>query len=518
MTTAPVSRSAKWLALTAALLGWAFDGMEMGLFPRVARPALQELLAKSAHVSEVSELEVNRWYGIATAGFLVGAATGGVLFGWLGDRLGRVRALTLSVLTYTVITGLCALAGEAWHLVVLRFTAALGMGGEWSLGVALVNEIWPGQSRAFLAGLIGAAANVGFFLAGAMSPILHAMDVASLMEHLGLAEESRRHLLSHDSWRLLLLVGALPAVLCLFIRLFVPESQRWEQERQRGATSHWATRDLLGVLIGSAGASGIIFLWAVDNLQLGWQIAGTLAGFAVAVAGFVYPVMRYLGRAEMAELPAEHRTWPTIQRMLFGAALSGVALVVTWGTVQPVVIYAARLVKEEHKAANVSPGTDTAIATTQMWSALGAIVFSILAALFGNLVGRRVCFALLCLLSLASVFYCYQVNHGYGAGFLLAVFLMGGLCSTFYGWLPLYLPELFRTSVRATGQGFCYNFGRILAAIVVLQLGNIFKEMESSPNAGDGQPAACTIIGLAYIVGMVIIWFAPETKGRPLPE
>jgi hypothetical protein len=93
--------------------------------------------------------------------FLVGAATGGVLFGWLGDRIGRVRAMSLSVITYAVFTGLCGLAAAPWQIAILRFIAALGMGGEWSLGVALVMEVWPNRSRGLMAGLIGAAANVG---------------------------------------------------------------------------------------------------------------------------------------------------------------------------------------------------------------------------------------------------------------------------------------------------------------------------------------------------------------------
>src|SRR3954462_4971979 len=86
----------KWLALAAALLGWMFDGLEMGLFPLVARPALRELLGIT------DEKVIGLWFSVATAGFLVGAATGGVLFGWLGDRIGRVRAMMLSVLTYSI--------------------------------------------------------------------------------------------------------------------------------------------------------------------------------------------------------------------------------------------------------------------------------------------------------------------------------------------------------------------------------------------------------------------------------
>src|SRR5205085_11300086 len=128
----------RWLALAAALLGWMFDGLEMGLFPLVARPALAELLGGA------DDRAVGRWFAVATAGFLVGAASGGVLFGWLGDRVGRVRALTMSVLTYAIFSGLCGIAGGPRQIAILRFCSALGMGGEWSLGVALVREVWPG--------------------------------------------------------------------------------------------------------------------------------------------------------------------------------------------------------------------------------------------------------------------------------------------------------------------------------------------------------------------------------------
>src|SRR3979409_610235 len=152
-TSSPsTSNFGKWMALTAALLGWLFDGLEMGLFPLVQKPALDELVGADQRTL---------WMGIMTSFFLVGAATGGVLFGWLGDRIGRVRSMMLSVLTYALVSGLCGLADQAWQIGILRFVAALGMGGEWSLGVALINEIWPDRSRAFLAGLIGAAANVG---------------------------------------------------------------------------------------------------------------------------------------------------------------------------------------------------------------------------------------------------------------------------------------------------------------------------------------------------------------------
>src|ERR1044071_7178830 len=113
----------QWLALTAALLGWMFDGFEQGLFPLVARPALKELLGMSG--ASADDTGVGFWLALTNASFLVGAATGGVVFGWLGDRLGRVRAMSLSILTYSLCSGMAGIASAPWQMVVIRFLAAL---------------------------------------------------------------------------------------------------------------------------------------------------------------------------------------------------------------------------------------------------------------------------------------------------------------------------------------------------------------------------------------------------------
>ena len=285
------------MALAAALLGWMFDGAEMGVFSLVGRPALLDLFGIHGTPTKDQEIQVGLWLGVITGGFLVGAATGGVLFGWLGDRIGRVRAMTLSVFTYAVFTGLCGFAGAAWQVGALRFIAALGMGGEWSLGVALVMEVWPNRSRAFMAGLIGAAANVGYLMVGLVGLGLAA--VLSRMEGwllaTGLSQEWVNTLVAHNGWRLMMMLGTVPALLTFFIRLFVPESKRWEEEKGRGATNHWAARDLLGVLIGALGPALIIYLWAVPN-PTAVRIGGTLLGLLVATLGYTYPVFRYLQR------------------------------------------------------------------------------------------------------------------------------------------------------------------------------------------------------------------------------
>src|SRR3954467_4919521 len=180
----------QWMVLLAAFLGWLFDGFEIGLFPVVGRPSLLSLLPAAG------DAQVGVWFARITAAFLLGAASGGLVFGWLGDRIGRVRSLALSILTYSLFTGFSYFAQSPTQLAGLRFLAALGMGGEWALGVALVMECWPEKWRPLLAGAIGAAANFGFLLSGVMAKI---------------------HNVTIESWRWTFLVGAAPAFLVFFI-------------------------------------------------------------------------------------------------------------------------------------------------------------------------------------------------------------------------------------------------------------------------------------------------------------
>jgi SHS family sialic acid transporter-like MFS transporter len=506
------SNFGKWMALAAALLGWLFDGLEMGLFPLVARPALEELLPQE---------EVGRWIGVITALFLVGAATGGVLFGWLGDRIGRVRSMMLSVLTYAVVSGLCGFATEAWQIGALRFVASLGMGGEWSLGVALINEVWPDRSRAFLAGLIGAAANVGYLLIAVVGRGLESVrtDLGDWLIRVGLPEDWVMSLTANNGWRLLMMFGAAPALLTFLIRIFVPESARWERERDRGATSHWANRDLVGVLVGSMGACGIIFLWAEDR-NLIVQIAGSLVGLTVAILGYIYPVVCYLERAKHTITDPAYRGRQTLNRMLLAACLSGVALLGTWGSVQQAPPYAYDLVDRAEEINHVAKEqkkqlAQTAASGTQFWSALGAVFGTIVAALIADWLGRRVTYSLLCLGSLIIIPCFFLISPVVDTRFFVLAFIMGGVTASFYGWLPLFLPELFPTAVRATGQGFGFNFGRILAAVGVLQIGNLMSLFRPY---GWGMAQVCSLLSLIYIAGLVLIWFAPETKGKPLPQ
>lgn len=420
-----VSRAA-WLALAAALLGWAFDGVEMGLFPLAAGPALGELRPGQPQ---------GVWMSVFYAAFLLGAAAGGAIFGWLGDRFGRVRAMTWSVLVYSLFSGACGFVGEAWQLATLRFLSALGMGGEWALGVALVMEVWPTRYRPVLAGLIGAAANVGFLLVAWAG--LHVAALADGLRSMGLPEGWVAPLAAHSGWRLLMVLGAAPALLTFFLRMFVPESQAWRQAATRAAP------------------------------------------------------------ARLAEAFA-----PGLRRStLLATALATVVLLGAWGSVQ----WLPKL------ADGLAGRSDEARSYTQMTLAAGIIIGAFSAPLLAQALNRRVVYGGMCVLSLIACAVVFRTPQVWGGTFLVGVFAIGLTTGSFYGWLPLYLPELFPTRLRATAQGFAYNAGRVLTTAGVLVGGQLVDAF------GGDVARMCAITSLIFALGLAVIPFCPETKGRPLP-
>jgi len=471
------------------------------MFPLIGQTALKDLLGP-----HTSDAMISQWFGVIIATFLVGAASGGVLFGWLGDKMGRVRAMGLSIFTYAIFTGLCGFAHHAEEITALRFIASLGMGGEWSLGVALVNEVWSAKSRAVTAGLIGAAANVGYLVVALLS--MQLLEFITKVQHglfaIGLSDAMVHYLTDNSAWRLLMISGALPALLNFLILLFVPESEKWKAEHARGATAHWARLDLFGVLYGTVAALVIIWAWSpIAGINIWGAIAITIVGLAIALVGYLHPVRKYMQRAEAAGSLQPGRGAALIKLMLFGAALSAVALLGTWGSTQ----WAPKWV-----AAKLAPHTENAKEWTLVWLSIGACVGTMIAALAAGRWGRRITYAALCLASIGGTLLLYQANDTYGGFFLFCTFLAGTVTASFYGFFPLYLPELLPTAIRATGQGFAYNFGRIIAAVGGLQTANLMKLF------GGSFPKAASCMAGIYIIGIVIVWFGPETKGQPLPE
>lgn len=444
----------QWIVLAAAFLGWMFDGVEIGLFPVVVRPALQDL-------GMTDDKAIALWNSVVVACFLLGAALGGLSFGWLGDKLGRVRSMVMAILAYSLFTGACYFATEAWQLGVFRFIASMGMGGEWALAVALVMECWPERHRPKLAGAIGAAANFGFLFIALVAMRWH---------------------VTQESWRWIMLVGASPALLALLIVFFVPESERWKESVKRGPSK--PIREIF-----APGLRKMTFLAIVFS-------AIPLIGTWAAVSGWVPVWVDQMTQADMAKTflspdqlaQFEKAPTPDAKRAIFKSHLS----------------------PDQWK--QVTQATADKKASVQVIISIGAIIGCFVAPIVGGVWGRRPVYFSICLLSLLGCGYLFRYLDQYDLEFMIVAAFVGAVTASFYGWLPLYLPELFPTRVRATGQGLSFNFGRVIAAIGNLCMGQLVALF------GGDYARAMGVITLVYVIGMVLIWFAPETKGKPLPE
>lgn len=413
----------QWLVLFVAWLGWVFDAMDATIYAIVLHPALEELL--QGHFADTVGANSIGWYGgMIFSTFLIGWAVGGVAFGILADRFGRCKVLIATILIYAGFTGMAALAEEWWHLAIYRFMTALGIGGEWAAGAAIVAEVWPDQTRAKAAGLLQSAWAVGFFLAALCNLLLKGYG-----------------------WRALFLVGVLPAAVALLVRLWVKEPARWSEAHTRqGAAS------------------------ALDGLR---------------------EILR-----------------PPLRRSTFaGSALAFVAVFGLWGTTNwtPMLIHSFPGMQMLSHA-DMAPYISYAIMSLNAGAIFGYLSFGPLADRWG----RRLVFAIMCAGSLAMLPITFLSSHSYSQ-LLLCLPILGFFNNGIFSGFPIYLPELYPTRLRATGSGFCFNAGRVLAAIGPFVTGTLVSAF------GDVAMAA-TAVGLVYAVGLGVLPFAPETQGRPLPD
>ena len=402
------------VTLAAAVLGWLCAGVEMGLGPLASRPALLDLLSRATS-SRPEEGRVGEWFGRYLCAFLLGGAVGGLVFGRLGDRAGRVRAMGLSILCFSAFTGASALVRTPEELLVLRFLASLGVGGMWPCGVALVSEAWPAASRPAIAGAMGAAANVGILV----------------MALIGLWGD-----ITPDSWRWAMLVGAAPAVLGAWVLTHVPESPRWLAQR----------------LAPGAGRED----------------------------------------APVAEVFRP----PLLGRTLLGIVLGTIPLLGTWASGKWLIPWADKY------GADAAAG---AAGTQAVWAS-GAVLGGAAGGWLADRLGRRLCYFLVSLVTLALNLTIYRGLDPTRPAFLPAVFALGLVATVFFGWLPLYLPELFPTRVRATGSGVTFNFGRFASAAGVLAAGGLMSLFQGD-YARVGEVTAWV-----YAPGMLLILLAPDTS------
>lgn len=413
----------QWLVLLVAWLGWVFDAMDATIYAMVLHPALHELLPRSGLATGGEEIG---WYGgIIFSVFLVGWALGGVLFGVLADRFGRTRVLIATILIYALFTGMAALSQTWWQLGLFRFLTALGIGGEWAAGAALVAEVWPEEKRARAAGVLQSAWAVGFFAAA----------LANL-------------LLREQGWRPVFIVGVAPALVALLVRLWVREPERW------------------------------LHAHAAESL-------------------------RSRRKPRLAELFSP----PLRRSTLVGSGLAFVAVFGLWGATNwtPTLV---RVLPEMQTLDAAAVASRISYAT--MMLNVGALVGYLSFGPLAERLGRRAVFGLMCLGSLVLLPLTFLTPRTY-AQVLLLLPLLGFFNNGIFSGFPIYLPELYPTRLRATGAGFCFNAGRVLASTGPFLTGWLVTVL-----GGFGRAASA--IALIYLVGLCLLPFAPETRGRPLPD
>ena len=460
--------------LVAAFLAWMFAGLENSLFILIHRQMMLELLG-----SDTPEKLITEWFAWFQSAFLFGAAAGGWIFGALGDRFGRTRAMALSVACYSTLTLCCYFVHDVRLMWALRFTACLGFGGAWPNAVALVSEAWPSASRPLMAGVMGTAANVGFVILGVIG---------------------YSFAITNDHWRWTLLVGGSPVVLAVWIFIAVPESSRWLTARSavRHSTARAPVievfqppllyRTLLGIslgaipVIGTAANANWVVPWtdqyeadAAKKNELDALTTGATTSGAVAARAL------------------------TSDAMNSGAGVDDVSE----GSASAPPNSSASIVAEK-PATKPKKADPRKKALTQIQRSSGAILGSLLGGVIASLVGRRLSYFLISLATFAVSTCLFTQLNPHHALFPYVTFLLGLFGVTYFGWLPLFLPELFPTHVRSTGTGISLNTGRVIAACVVL-LTAFRMELFEGDYAQVGMWS-----GLIYVVGMIIIWFAPR--------
>ncbi len=399
----------QWKTGIAAWLGWLFDGLDMHLYTLAAAPFVAVLL----NAAQTSDLVKSRSSWIQAA-FLTGWALGGAFFGRIGDRLGRSAALCLTVLSYAVFTGLSAFAGAWWHLLIFRFLAALGIGGEWAVGSSLLSETWPRQWRPWIAAVLQTGVNIGVLVACLAYAVISPFSVRGVF-----------------------LVGILPALIVFWIRRAVPEPEEWQAARSKAHHDEPSAASLFGPRLRRTTVLTI--------LLCGLSLTGWWA--------FMFWNLQHV--RNLPDLAAVDKSTRELRVSFVFSFVIGILIVGNFFAG-----WLARLL-----------GYRRAIAVMFLGAAVGAI---------GG----------------------YCVPRGYYS--LLPWVGLIGFSSGVFGLFTMYLPPLFPTLLRTTGAGFCYNIGRIIAAVGTVLFGTI-------SNVGDFR-VALLCDGLLFIPAMLVALLMPEPE------
>ncbi len=429
-----------WWVLIVGATAWLFDTMDQRIFVLCRQPALAQLQNLDANHPDVI------WYGkVVTAVMITGWAVGGLFFGIMGDRWGRVKTLSVSVLVYSLFTGLSGLSQHWYDFCIYRFLMGCGVGGAFATAATLIAETLPGHSRAFALGLFQALSAFGNITGSAMARWVITPDLTL-------------HLAGRDisGWRLLFFFGMVPAFLTVFIIRTLREPDTWIAARAAAATD---------------------------------------------------------GKHELGDIRSmlTHSTWR--RNLLAGVILAVTGVVGVWG----VGFWTPELISEALQGESKAKiGHVKAMATLlqDVGAFFGIFAFTLVATRFG----RRVSFALSLLLGYAVVTFVFVRLSSETHAYWMAP-LVGFATLSIFGGYAIYFPELFPARLRSTGTGLCYNSARIFTAAIILGSAPLVNMCKSINFMGlSAFRISMLMLAGIYLLGLIALIWAPETKDTPLPE
>lgn len=441
-----------WVVFIFASLAWLFDCLDQQLFNLARDSAMRDLFSGVGDAAAITA-KATEFGPYTTSCFLVGWAIGGLIFGALGDRFGRARILTVSVLLYSLFTALCAFAWSYPIFCIGIALTGLGVGGIFGLAVALVADSVPEKARPSATGILQSISSWGNIAAGAIG--------------MGIGVLAFKGLLPFElkAWQAMFLVGAVPALICVFFLARMKEPEKWVKAKADGEkrgikfgsysnllrNPRWRKHAWLGLLLCSA---GIIGLWGIGN-------------FNPTIVGDV--VLKYYTAHGLsgAELAGKQDTWRGLGLLLqnVGGFLGMITLV--------------------------------KIAQSK---------------------GRKFAFALALTLSFLSTNLVFYFLRDLSDMYWMLPIMGFGQYSVFAVY-AIYLPEIFPTSLRSTGTSFCYNFGRLAAATAPFTIGQITRHLRAtSPDPVEAFRIGGMCVSVILLFGLIALPFLPETKGQPLPE
>lgn len=441
----------QWLVLTIASLGWIFDVFEGQIFVASMRDAMPNLLGGVSADSP----EVRSWNDMAFGSFLLGGAFGGVLFGMVSDKIGRSKTMIITILFYSLFTCVTALANAPWQMVVLRFFVAMGVGGEWAVASAMVAEVMPSRSRSVMSSIFHASSVFGTLLATAAGAFIVGNPA-----------------LGENGWRWGFAIGAVPALLTLWIRWKLREPDQWVKARERAAENVDQQTGRLSELFSGA------------NLR------ATIVGVSLASIGLVtfWGIHIYgknaLMRKAQNEILAVASLPDDASKELRNAVL------------------------KEHEP-EVKRAEMLSMVLNTIGGGLGLILFGTIS----NRIGRRGAFMLYHVIAFGMVILLFKIlipNDASVAVLSLVLPVFGFFTLGMHAGYAVYFPELYPTRLRGTGAGFCFNMGRLATAAAFFGFAALANP-PSDINKG-------LMLAPLYLLGVVVVLFGKETRGTELPD